>query len=268
MQGVVSGRAVLAAQFAGQGEPVVFLHANVCDSRMWSEQMAALGAGHRVIAYDRRGFGGTQAEAEDFSPVADLMTVIDALGEGRPVTLVGCSQGGKIAVDAALQHPARIRGMVLIAPSLGSAPEPVHSPAIRAILDRQKVAETAGDLEAVNALKARLWLDGPLAEEGRVAGPMRDLFLEMNGLALRSPPSGQSLDTAPAFGRLHELRMPALVIWGDLDFPHIQDRCRHMVATMPDAAARELPGTAHLPSLEQPAIITGLLGTFLQRLAG
>ncbi|MBU8537566.1 alpha/beta fold hydrolase [Falsiroseomonas tokyonensis] len=268
MPGVASGRAVLATQAAGQGDPLVFLHANVCDSRMWSAQMAALAATHRVIAYDRRGFGGTRAEAEDFSPVADLMAVIEALGEGRPLVLVGCSQGGRIAIDAALRHPARIRGLVLIAPSLGGAPEPAYPPAIRAMLDRQRAAEAVGDLDAVNALKARLWLDGPLAAEGRVAGPMRDLFLEMNGIALRSPSLGQSLDTAPAFGRLHELRMPALVAWGELDFPHIQDRCRQMAAAMPAATAQALPGAAHLPSLEQPAIITDLLQTFVQRLDG
>jgi pimeloyl-ACP methyl ester carboxylesterase len=265
-QRIVSGRAVLAAQVAGQGDPIVFLHANVCDSRMWRAQLDAVSAGYRTIAYDRRGFGGTCAEKEDFSSVADLMAVIDAVADGQPAILVGCSQGGKIAIDAALQHPSRIRSLVLIAPSVGGAPEPAYPPEIGEVLARQKAAEDAGDVDQVNAIKARLWLDGPLAPEGRVVGQIRQLFLEMNGIALRSPPLGANRDTAHSFNRLGEVRAPSLVIWGDLDFPHIQDRCRHIVAEMPSASARELAGAAHVPSLEQPAAVTAPLMSFLQSL--
>ena len=122
---ITSGRAILAAQVTGHGHPVVFLHANVCDSRMWRDQMDAAGSGNEAIAYDRRGFGKTHAEPEEFSSVADLMAVLDAVAEGRPAILVGCSQGGKVALDAVLQHPTRVRGLFLVAPSVGGAPEPV-----------------------------------------------------------------------------------------------------------------------------------------------
>lgn len=95
---IASGRTLLAVRVAGHGRPVVFLHANVCDSRMWQPQMDAVSAGHLGVAYDRRGFGGTQPEREDHSPVADLMAVMDAITDGRPAVLVGCSQGGRIAM--------------------------------------------------------------------------------------------------------------------------------------------------------------------------
>lgn len=211
---------------------------------------------------------GTQAQTEDFSAVADLMAVIDAVANGQPAILVGCSQGGKIAIDAALQHPSRIRGLFLVAPGVGGAPEPVYLPEIKEMLARQKAAEDAGDLDQVNAIKARLWLDGPLAPEGRVSGQTRQLFLDMNGIALWSPPVGANLDIAPAFSRLGEVGPPSLVIWGDLDFPHIQDRCRYIAMDMPNGSACELTGTAHLPSLEQPAAITGPLISFVQGLVG
>ncbi len=265
---IASGSATLATHVAGQGRPVVFLHANVCDSRMWHDQMEAVGHGSKAIAYDRRGFRETHSEREDFSSVADLMAVIDAVADGQPAILVGCSQGGKIALDAALQHPSRVSGLVLVAPGVGGAPEPVYPPGIKAALARQKAAEDAGDLDQLNAIKAHLWLDGPLALAGRVKGKARQLFLEMNGIALRSPPVGSNLDAAPAFGRLHELRAPSLVIWGNLDFPHIQDRCRYLAANIPGASAHEIPGAAHVPSLEQPAIITPLLTSFMERLIG
>lgn len=253
----------MAAEVIGAGHPVVFLHSNVCDRRMWRAQLDGIGAHHKAIAYDRRGFGETHAEPEDFSSVADLIAVIDALAGDAPVTLVGCSQGGKIALDAALLHPSRIGALVLIAPSVGGAPEAVHPPEINALLARQKAATQAGDLDQVNAIQARLWLDGPLAPEGRVTGPARQLFLNMNGIALRSPPTGANLDLAPAFHRLGEMQAPALVVWGDLDFAHIQERSRHVASAVPHAASRVLAAAAHLPSLEQPAEVTGLIGEFL-----
>ena len=267
-QRITSGRATLAAHVTGQGHPVVFLHANVCDSRMWHDQMAAVGDSNKAIAYDRRGFGETQTQPEEFSSVADLIAVVDALAEGQPAILVGCSQGGKIALDAALQHPTRVSGLFLVAPSVGGAPEPVYPPEIKEVFARQKAAEDAGDLEQVNAIKARLWLDGPLAPEGRVTGRARQLFLDMNGVALRSPSVGSNHDTLPAFGRLHEVSVPSCVIWGNFDFPHIQDRCRYIAAEVPSASAHEVAGAAHLPSLEQPAVITPLLTSFMQRFVG
>jgi len=128
-----------------------------------------------------------------------------------------------------------------------------------------KGAERAGDLDRVNTIKAHLWLDGPLQPEGRVTGEVRDLFLDMNAIALRSPPIGSNTDVAPTFHRLGEISAPSLVIWGNLDFPHIQERCRHVATTMLNGTGHMLAGTAHLPSLERPAEITGLLAKFIDR---
>ena len=265
---IASGQARLAVNVAGDGDPVVFLHAAVCDSRMWRAQLDAVGASNKAIAYDRRGFGETRAEKEDFSAVADLMAVIDAAGNGAPAILVGCSQGGRIALDAALLHPSHVRALVLIAPAASGAPEPIYPPDIEGLMARLKDAEQAGDLDRVNAIKAHHWLDGPLQPEGRVTGEARRLFLDMNAIALRSPPIGSNLDVAPTFHRLGEISAPSLVIWGDLDFPHIQERCRHIATTMPNASGHMLTGMAHLPSLERPTEITGLLAEFIDGCCG
>ncbi|MFC3675647.1 alpha/beta fold hydrolase [Ferrovibrio xuzhouensis] len=275
---IASGRAVLAAEVSGSGaigsgDPVIFLHANICDRRMWRDQLDAIGAGHqsiacRAIAYDRRGFGETRAEAEEHSAVDDLMAVLDATTEGRPAILVGCSQGGRIAIDATLRYPASVRGLVLISPTVTGSPEPVLPPGIAALLAQQKDAEAAGDLDRVNAVKARLWLDGPLAPEGRVTGAARRLFLAMNGIALRAPPAGPDSDTTPdAFRRLGEIAVPALVLCGEHDFPHIRDRGRQAAALMPQGSHQVLPGTAHVPSLERPAEVTALIAGFIARLS-
>lgn len=262
---IASGHALLAAEVMGNGAPVVFLHAAVCDSRMWRAQMDAVGQTHQAIAYDRRGFGLTTAEQEDHSAVADLLAVLDAVAGAKPATLVACSQGGRVALDAALLHPERIRALLLISPSVAGAPDPVFTAEIQTLVAQQKQAEAANDLDRVNAIKAHLWLDGPLQQEGRVAGAARELFLDMNGIALRMPPVGANTDAITAYTRLHEIAAPARVICGDMDFPHILERSRQMATVIPNASFQPLPGSAHLASLDQPAVVTRLLTDFLSR---
>ncbi len=246
---IKSGNAVLAAEIAGAGDPVVFLHAAVADRRMWCDTATRLAATHRTIAYDRRGFGETTAPVEDHSAVDDLLRVLDA--QPQKAVLVGCSQGGRIVLDAALRFPERLRGLVLIAPSVTGGPDPVYPPDIAKL-----VAIQPASIE----LKARLWLDGPLAAENRVGGAARATFVAMNE-AIR--PAGKDIDVASNYDRLAGIALPTLVLCGDLDFPHIQARCRHIAATIPKAALRMLPGLAHLPSLENPDAVAEPLAEFL-----
>ena len=247
----------------GSGTPVVFLHAAVCDSRMWAAQMAHLGESHRVIAYDRPGFGGSPARDESASSITDWLAVLAALGVEEPVVLVACSQGGRIALEAALTHPSRIRGLFLIAPSLSGAPAPAYPPEIESLLRVQQLAQDAGDWERCNQIKARLWLDGPLSPEMRVDGAARQLFLAMNSIAIANRDRGGESDSIPVYDRLAEIRAPARVIWGDLDFPHVQQRAKRVADHLPKGDGLCLPGAAHLPSLECPDTVNKLLERFL-----
>ncbi|WP_316175267.1 MULTISPECIES: alpha/beta hydrolase [unclassified Bradyrhizobium] len=232
---------------------------------MWRVQIEGVAATHMTIAYDRRGFGETVAYEEAHSPVEDLLAVVDALAPARPATLIACSQGGRIALDFALRHPSRMASLVLIAPSISGAPEPVYPPEIKALTASLAAAEAAQDWDRVSAIKAHLWVDGPLQREGRISGEPRETFLKKNAAALRAPPTGATLDVAPAFPRLAEIVAPSLVIRGDLDFPHIQQRSRLLAATMPNGSGHELAGTAHLPSLERPQEVMRLIADFLAR---
>ena len=70
-----------------------------------------------VVAYDMRGYGETTAATYGFTHLDDLGAVLDQVATG-PVWLVGSSMGGEVAIDAALSHPDRIAGLVLLAPSV------------------------------------------------------------------------------------------------------------------------------------------------------
>jgi pimeloyl-ACP methyl ester carboxylesterase len=157
-----------------------------------------------------------------------------------------------------------VRALVLIAPAVSGAPDPVAlPPAIQVLIDELERAERAEDVERINALEAHIWLDGPLAPEGRVAGELRRLFLDMNGIALRAPPMPSLLAASSAWERLHEVRVPTLVLCGDLDFPHLAERCRVLVERIPGARGEVIEGTAHLPTFEQPERCAALLRSFL-----
>jgi pimeloyl-ACP methyl ester carboxylesterase len=258
-----SGGARLAAAACGGGDLVVLLHAGVADKRMWTRQLQALSASHRAVAYDRRGFGATESADEDYSHGRDLLAVLDA-NRAEAAILIGCSQGGRIAIDTALEHPHRVRALVLVAPAIsGEAESDSYPPPVQALIEALGHAEEAGDIDRINALEAHAWLDGPLAPEGRVSGGVRELFLAMNGAALRSEPLGTQIEPASAIDRLGRIAQPTLVIWGDLDFPEVQQRCRDLVAVLPDARACEIPGTAHLPNLERPLEFNHALLEFL-----
>ncbi|MEL6385523.1 MAG: alpha/beta hydrolase, partial [Cyanobacteria bacterium J06626_18] len=232
--------------------------------RMWYPQIAELQKAYGTIAYDRRGFGETTADAhEAFSHVEDLSELLDQLGIST-VSLVGCSQGGRIAIDFVLAYPQQVRALVLIAPAVSGAPEPEVFPReIEALMEALDQADEADDLAQVNAIEANLWLDGPMSPAGRVGGALRALFLDMNGIALGMPELTQVIEPKPAYERLSELSLPTLVIWGELDFPHVKERCRYLVETMPAAKGMEITDTAHLANLEKPAIINQLLRDFL-----
>jgi pimeloyl-ACP methyl ester carboxylesterase len=250
---IAVGAARIAAEWAGDGQAVVLLHAGIADRRMWRHQLAALASRYHAVAFDRRGFGETPAVDEAYSPVADLFAVLDQrVGRSKPVVLVGCSQGGGIAIDAALASPDRVAALVLISPSVSGAPAATPHEAVRRLLDAIDVAAKSGDLDRVNRLKASLFLDGALADEGRVRGAARELFLAMNGIALAGQGIGRVVQPDPAWERLAQIAVPVRILCGDLDIPHIQARCREFAAALPDARFEILPGAAHLPSLEQP----------------
>lgn len=248
------------------GVPVLFLHANVADRLMWRGQVDALATRHPVISYDRRGFGESRTlRSTPHSHVADLWAVMDSLGYDRGV-LVGCSPGGRIAIDAALARPDRVSGLVVVAPGVSGAPPAQHGDEVTALMDAIGDAAARDDLDAKNELQARLWLDGPLGPPERVGGEARQLFLAMNGTALRADSPGVASEEPPAWDCVEAIQAPTLVLWGDLDVPYLQKRCKLLAQRIPAAQSFVISGTAHLPVLEAPEQFNAVLGRFLDNL--
>lgn len=256
------GATVFVGAEAGEGLPVVFLHAGVCDHRMWRGQMEAVAAkGFHAVAYDRRGFGETSSPDEPFSHLDDLEAVLEAL-DIHAAIFVGCSMGGGLAIDFALRHPGRTIGLVLAGTSITGASSFV-SEFEQPLVMAEEDAEERGDLDMLNKVQAHAWLDGPRSPNGRVWGAARELFLDMNAKALGHPPLTQEEPRPPAIDRLGAVTAPVLLIAGDLDFPYILQRHEDASETLPNAFAVVLEGTAHIPNLERPDLFDPLLLEFL-----
>jgi pimeloyl-ACP methyl ester carboxylesterase len=262
-----SGRAQLAYETTGVegGSDALLIHAGVNDRRSWRYVVERLSPHHRCVSFDARGFGETTYEREDgWSPVSDALAVLDAACSERAV-VIACSIGGQTAIDLALAHPHRVAGLVLIGAAVRGAPYPEiqHGPTAE-LNARIESADAAGDLEEVGRLDAWMWLDGPGAEEGRVGGRARELFLEMNGLALRAEDPGEQAEIPPAWPRLGEITAPTLVMIGRLDAEDVRAIDERAAGIIPGALLRFLDGVAHLPHLEADPATLHEIAAFVQ----
>jgi len=248
---VTSGAARLAVEVRGDGPPdVLLLHAGVTDQRSWGPVVERLSTKARCVSFDQRGYGRTTYDVQSgWSTVADALAVLDAL-EIEQAVLVGASLGGRAALDLALAHPQRVAALVLVGAAVRGAPDLDLDEPTRALERALDEADEAGDLVEINRLEAHLWLDGPGQPEGRVAGAARELFLDMNGIALAAPDPGEEADLPAAWPRLDRIAVPTVVLIGEHDVPQLVQESRRVAAAVPGARLVELPGVAHLPHLE------------------
>jgi len=246
----------------GNGLPVVFLHAGVCDHRMWGPQFEALDDNIHAIAYDRRGYGETVSENVEFSELEDLSAVLDHF-DIRAAVLVGCSMGGGLAIDYAIANPDRVAGMVLVGSALSGAPDFELPEELNPVLQAEELAREMGDMDMLNKVQAHEWLDGPTQQSGRVGGAVRELFLDMNSNALNKPKLELEIYPPSATPELTNIAQPALLVCGDLDFPDIIENHRILEEELVNSVSIIIEGTAHLPNLERPDLFNPFLSEFL-----
>ncbi|MBK8083718.1 MAG: alpha/beta hydrolase [Devosia sp.] len=260
--------ASLRGEADGFGIPVVFLHAGVADRRMWAGQMGALAAeGYHVVSYDRRGFGETETADVPFNHLVDLEAVLDQLSIHAAI-LVGCSMGGGLAIDFALEHPERTIGLVLVGTAVTGAEGYEVDDEVTALEEAAEYALERGNIGTANRIQAHEWLDGPYGEAGRVTGPVRELFLAMNEIHLNHPRLTQEERPESAFDSVGSIQAPTLLVVGELDCSDIIAIHEDLSEELENAFAVVLEDTAHLPSLERPDLFNPLLLEFLEAVTG
>ena len=117
-QTVRTGRTTggIAYDVQGSGPVVVLLSGSNLDRRMWAHETAWLAKTYTVVRYDLRAHGQSDTATAPFSHLGDLIGLLDELKIAR-ATLIGLSAGSTIALDAALEIPDRVEGIVLAGPA-------------------------------------------------------------------------------------------------------------------------------------------------------
>ena len=252
-------------QTAGAGEALVLCHAGFVDSRMWDDQWDELARRYRVVRFDMRGYGQSDPAGGPISRRADLLWVLERLGIERAI-LVGCSLGGEVALDFALEHPEMVTALALVSAAPGGFAMQGEPP--RYLFEMIGAIE-AGDLERAAELQTRIWIDGSFREPEEVDAGLRQRAREMSLIALEND-TWRTVDTQPlspldppAAERLGEVRAPTLIVAGDRDHPEILRAAEALAAGIGDARQEIMAGCAHMPSMEQPARFNQLLLDFL-----
>ena len=253
-------------EVVGEGPPVVLIHSDVADSRLWSAQVEALAPSHFVVTYDRPGFGRTPLPAGPFSQVEDLRGLFDRLGLGS-ASLVGCSGGGSVALDFALTFPGRVDRLVLVAAGLAGWD---WSAEMQAVGEKETRLFDAGDDEGAAEGQVRTWADGrrqpeevsPDVREYTREAVLRSYAHYRTALEQGEPGPAVRLDP-PAPERLGDVRAPTLVVVGEADVEDMHRIADRLAGGIPGARKEVVVGAAHMLPLEQPDELNRLLLEFL-----
>jgi len=244
---------------AGEGLSVVLIHGFSLDTRMWDDQFEPLAGKFQVIRYDMRGFGRSALpDGAPFSPVSDLEALLDRLGIVQ-ASLVGLSKGGMVALDFSLAHPQRVRSLALLDTVLGGFDWSREGSARNDL-----VWQLAGSVGLQAARES--WLAHPYFEpalrQPQVAKRLAQFVAEYSGWHFLNDDHEQGLEP-PAARRLAELRMPLLVLIGELDVQDFRQIADLIHRQVPHSRLEVIPDAGHMSNMEAPAQVNALLLDFL-----
>jgi 3-oxoadipate enol-lactonase len=246
------------------GAPVVTLsHSLAAHLGMWDPQMPALTARYRVLRYDTRGHGDTEAPAGAYSLgqlADDARALLAALGISR-THWVGLSMGGMIGQTLALAHPELLASLTLCDTSsrIPAEARPLWA-------DRIKTAETQGLAPLVEPTIGR-WFTAPFA-----SGRGKEVVDSVRTMIRTTPAAGyagccHAISTLDLTDRIAAIKLPTLIVVGEEDQGTPVAASRVMHEKIAGSELVILRSAAHLSNLEQPEEFTRAVTAFLARVA-
>ncbi len=256
----VRGQRLHYEDTGGAGLPLVLSHGFLMDSDMFAPQVAELGRRHRVITWDQRGHGRTEATSEPYSywdSAADLAGLLDHLGVERAV-VGGMSQGGFISLRFALLHPERTAGLVLIDSMAGLE----DAEKIEQYDLMHEVWTSSGPSRQMSEMVAAIIIGNQRPE----AGAYIEKWHVLDPASL-TPIYRTLMSRDDITGRLREISAPALVIHGTedtaIDMVHAETLCRGLG----DCRGLErIAGAGHASNLTHPEPVNRAIEALLAAL--
>ncbi len=253
------GGGELYFEVAGTGPALVLLHGFTLDTRMWDDQFAPLSQHFRVVRYDLRGFGQSTLPSAPYVHADDCAALMDHLQMPR-AHLVGLSAGGRVALDVAVRHPARVARLAVLDTFIGGY---LPSQGYRDSFGAMIAAARAGNL----AQAKQLWLDHPLFAQARtqpaVAARLRQMVGSYSGFHW-SQTNPETALVPPTLSRLKDITAPTLVMVGQHDIPDVQAQADVLMRDVRGAQRSVIAGAGHMVNMEAPAAANSALMGFLR----
>jgi 3-oxoadipate enol-lactonase len=241
-----------------EGAPWLILSNSLaCNVSMWDPQVAELKASFRILRYDQRGHGGTEAPAGRYTfdlLIADVMGLMDALSVTR-AHFAGLSMGGATALGLALRYADRLDRIVICDSPCASTAATAQQWEERIVVAQEK------GIEALVEPTIARWFP---PETVAANPPHLDRVRKM----IRTTPVNGFIGCAAALAD-HDFRSqvgtvtrPVLFVVGEKDGT-TPAAMRQMHETLSSSKFLELPGAGHISNLDQPQMFTRALREFL-----
>lgn len=242
---------------SGGDDPlIVFANSLGTDFRIWDKVAGKLGKSYRVVRYDKRGHGLSEATPPPYAMtdhVGDLAALLDAL-KVKAAVIVGLSVGGVIAQGLAATRPDLVRALVLsnTAHKIGTAES------WNARID----TVTKNGIGAIADNVMKLWFTPAFRD------PANAEFVGCRNMLVRTPLDGYvgtcaALRDADLTESTRALKVPTLCLVGDQDGSTPPDLVRSTAELIHGAEFRVIAGAGHIPCIEQPDAMTDLIRQFL-----
>lgn len=253
--------ATLNVTISGRGPAVVFLHPVGLDSTTWADVAAIVAANFTTVLFDLPGHGRSPrlpagAKIPDYARA--VLQTLDALGLERPI-IVGGSFGGMIGQTLAIDHPERVKALVISACPPGTKAED------RAMVAKRGEDARSGGMQAVVEATLTRWFTQAFRES--------ETFRDYRRRILADDAEGwaagwfaiSNFDERP---RLPSLRVPTLCIAGREDVSAPLAVMREMAAAIPATRLAIIENGPHMLHVEQPRAFCDALAGFLAEHAG
>ncbi|HET9717220.1 MAG TPA: alpha/beta fold hydrolase [Pseudolabrys sp.] len=253
-----AGRGALTAVRTGEGRDLVILHSLLADRHAFDPVLPALAEKNRVTLFNLPGFHGSQPAmlALMDAYVAVIEDGFDEFRIGRDSVLLGNGFGGTVALAFALAHPERISKLVL---SDAAAAFPPQGRQAFAAMAKKVEEEGLGSIAEVAA--KRVFSPAYLAAHPDKIEERKKVLLGIDPKAFQAACKIlQETDLVPL---LHHLKVPTLVICGELDQATPPALNKQIVEKVAGAKYIELPGCGHCPPLEQPEKFIAVIREFV-----
>ena len=251
---------------AGEGPPLVLIHAGFLDSRMWDNQFQLFTKGARVIRYDVRGYGRSSRPNEEYSDAEDLFALLKHL-DIENATILGVSNGGRIALDFVSVHPAMVNSLILVSPGIrgykSSGPEEDREwEELDKKGDLQDLAISENRIDDAVKMDLEIWASAQgMTSKSRILE-----IATANSHIHKNPPNKLQKSPEPsAFTKLSQIRIPTTLIVGDQDVKGMQLMTKRLHELIPGSKLKVIRGADHIANMSRPEEFNAIVSSFLKQ---